>query len=445
MKDAIFKFFSYRFNLDEDKAEEEEIVLSVRKNVEFKGTNLWALIFAIFIASIGLNVNSTAVIIGAMLISPIMGPIMGVGLGLGIFDSGLIKLSLKNLMIAITISLVTSWLYFSLSPLHEAQSELLARTRPTIWDVLIALFGGLAGVIASTRKNISNTIPGVAIATALMPPLCTAGYGLASGNIKYFAGAFYLFIINSVFISISTFLIIRFLKFKAVKFVNEVAERKLRRIVWTVATLTIIPSVYLAYAFVNEEIFEQKTIHFINGEVKARELYVIDKTIEPLNKKVRVIVYGKEVNDSLRQLIVRNKDKYGLGDVEIVIQQARTEGISTKDLNLLREDIQQQMMVQSGASIQKDKKIKQLESELSKRGSVVNSSNIYKEFKAIYGDVKEFAINKSPVYGKEKIDTIYIAYIKPMNTRQKLNAEQIETWLKARFESEKTRVIIERN
>lgn len=173
----IIKFLRYRFNLDDDKAQETDIIRAIEKGVEFKGTNLWTLIFAIFIASIGLNVNSTAVIIGAMLISPLMDPIMGIGLGVGIFDFILVRKAAKNLLIAVVISLAASSLYFLITPLGEARSELLARTTPTIWDVLIAIFGGLTGIIASTRKNISNAIPGVAIATALMPPLCTAGYG----------------------------------------------------------------------------------------------------------------------------------------------------------------------------------------------------------------------------------------------------------------------------
>lgn len=195
-----------RFDLEEGKEDELETIDYISKNVEFKGANLWILIFAIFVASIGLNVNSTAVIIGAMLISPLMGPIMGIGLAAGINDFELLKRSFRNLGVAVFIAILTSTVYFYITPIHDAQSELLARTEPTVWDVLIALFGGLAGIIAGSRKEKSNAVPGVAIATALMPPLCTAGYGLATGNLYYFIGAFYLFFINSVFISLSTYL-----------------------------------------------------------------------------------------------------------------------------------------------------------------------------------------------------------------------------------------------
>jgi uncharacterized hydrophobic protein (TIGR00271 family) len=206
---SIKNFISYRFNLHEDSEEQAETVESIKKNVEFRGANLWTLIFAIFVACIGLNVNSTAVIIGAMLISPLMGPIMGIGLGIGTNDFELVKKGLRNLTIATIISIIASSLYFTLTPLHEAQSELLARTSPSLWDVFIAALGGLAGIVAATRKEKSNVIPGVAIATALMPPLCTAGFGIATGNLYFFLGAIYLYFLNSVFMCVGTFLGVR--------------------------------------------------------------------------------------------------------------------------------------------------------------------------------------------------------------------------------------------
>ena len=181
------------FSLDYDQAHPDKIDANIRANTQASGTNMWVLMFAIAVASIGLNVNSTAVVIGAMLISPLMGPIVGVGYGLAVGDTALIRQAVRNLTVCVAISLVTATLYFLLTPLKEAQSELLARTQPTIWDVLIAFFGGGAGIVALTRKEGGNAIPGVAIATALMPPLCTAGYGLAHGNWHYFFGAFYLF------------------------------------------------------------------------------------------------------------------------------------------------------------------------------------------------------------------------------------------------------------
>ena len=213
-KYLIRKFYDDYLDLNKSMEDEQLTVESIRNGVEFRGANLWILVFATFIASLGLNVNSTAVIIGAMLISPLMGPIMGVGLAIGINDFELMKRSLKSYFIATVFSVTTATIYFAFTPLDEVQSELLARTSPTIYDVFIALVGGLAGIVAVATKEKGNVIPGVAIATALMPPLCTAGFGLATGNLFYFLGAFYLYFINSVFISLATFLGVRFMKFR---------------------------------------------------------------------------------------------------------------------------------------------------------------------------------------------------------------------------------------
>ena len=202
---SILNQIKSQFYVMQDMEDEKEIVEQITSGVSFKGANLWVLIFAIFIASLGLNVNSTAVIIGAMLISPLMGPIIGMGLATGINDFALLRRAAKNFGIATVISILTATIYFLITPLGEAQSELLARTSPTIYDVLIATFGGAAGILALCTKGKGNVIPGVAIATALMPPLCTAGYGLATGHFLYFLGAFYLFFINTVFISLSTY------------------------------------------------------------------------------------------------------------------------------------------------------------------------------------------------------------------------------------------------
>jgi uncharacterized hydrophobic protein (TIGR00271 family) len=213
---------------EEDKA---KVLDNVVSNTSFRGANLWILACAIVVASVGLNVNSTAVIIGAMLISPLMGPIVGAGFALGIYDFALLKKSAKNLLIATVVSLTVSTIYFSISPFKEAQSELLARTSPNIYDVLIAFFGGLVGVIAITRAEKGNPIPGVAIATALMPPLCTAGYGLAMGNYLYFLGALYLYIINCFFICIATYVMVKYLKYPLTTHVNQKKQQQIRAII----------------------------------------------------------------------------------------------------------------------------------------------------------------------------------------------------------------------
>lgn len=430
---SIREILNYRFNLDEDKAKEEEIIRSLTKNVEFKGTNLWALIFAIFIASIGLNVNSTAVIIGAMLISPLMGPIMGVGLGAGIFDFNLIKFSLKNLLVAVVISVSTSALYFWISPIHSAQSELLARTSPTLWDVLIALFGGLAGIIASSRKNITNAIPGVAIATALMPPLCTAGYGIGTGNFYYFAGAFYLFIINSVFISISTFLIVRFLKFKPAHFVDEATERNVRKYVWTIAVLTILPSCYLAYRFVQEEIFRQNVEHFIAGELEANELYTISQKTDPQTRSATLLIYGDKVSDSLLAAINTHKAQYGLGDADVRLQSTLSQSNMPGKKTTPAETEKYLKLI-----VEKDSRIRSLENKIAKRD--FHDSTFKEEYRALFGGAKEFSFSKTAVYNdSSRIDTVLLIYIKP--EKRLAHPEQVRNWLVARYKTDKVRLI----
>lgn len=432
LKNVVRDVLVYRFNLDEDKAQEEEIVESISRNVEFRGTNLWALIFAIFIASIGLNVNSTAVIIGAMLISPLMGPIMGVGLGAGIFDFKLIRYSLKNLFIAVLIGLLTSALYFRLTPITTAQSELLARTSPTLWDVLIAFFGGLAGIIASSRKNISNTIPGVAIATALMPPLCTAGYGLSIGNIYYFAGAFYLFLINSVFISIATFLIVRFLKFNPVHFVNASIEKKMRRYVWTIAILTILPSAFLAYRFVEEEIFRQNLQNYIKTEIEGNNLVALNQKIDASRKTANILVYGDKVSDSLISAISSKKDYYKLGKATILLRST----INQNDISSVKENLD----VSLKTLVERDSKIKRLESKIA--DTQPRDTSLYREFRALFGEVSEFSFSRTTVINeKNTVDTVYMLYIKP---EQKIrNANQIRNWLMARYKTNSVKIVRE--
>ena len=251
MSNKMFDFIS----LHQGEEKRESVLENIKQSISFRGSNLWILACAIVIASVGLNVNSTAVVIGAMLISPLMGPIVGAGFALAVFDFELLKRCGKNLLIATIVSLVVSAIYFFISPFKDAQPELLARTSPTIYDVLIAFFGGLVGVIALTRVEKGNPIPGVAIATALMPPLCTAGYGLAMGNFSYFFGAFYLYSINCFFICIATYFIVRYLKYTPVQFKNIRFEKQIRYGISFLLVLMIVPSFYLAYNLLKEKEF----------------------------------------------------------------------------------------------------------------------------------------------------------------------------------------------
>lgn len=441
---SLIRIFKYRFNLDEDKAAEDEIIENIKKGIEFKGANLWTLIFAILIASIGLNVNSTAVIIGAMLISPLMGPIMGVGLGAGIFDFNLIKLAIKNLAIASLIGLLTSTVYFLLSPLHYAQSELLARTSPTIWDVLIAFFGGLAGIVASSRKKYNNVIPGVAIATALMPPLCTAGFGIATFQWSYFFGAFYLFVINSVFISISTFLIVRFLKFRPVSYVNAKTNIKVQRWIGIIAVLTIIPSVYLAYHFVKNEIFKQNVTQLINNEIVANGITVINKKADPDKREIIITILDHTKTDSLQQAIEFKKDEYKLSDTKLLIKGSGGFEGNEISINELKEGIvedlfgkQEQLLKQKNDEIKELKLMndQQLKFQQKKTEAV-------EEFYSLYGETKELIIEQAVVYRSNKTDTVLLAYIQPKYSNyKKTQLESMRKWLRAKFKIKEVKVI----
>ncbi|MEO6302295.1 MAG: DUF389 domain-containing protein, partial [Bacteroidia bacterium] len=374
------------------------------------------------------------------LISPLMGPIMGIGLGLGIFDFRLIKRALKNLIVAVTIGLITSTVYFAVTPLHEAQSELLARTTPTIWDVLIAFAGGLAGIVASSRKNTSTVIPGVAIATALMPPLCTAGYGLGTGNFYYFIGAFYLFLINCVFISISTFIIVRFLKFQSAHYVDKQTESKVRKYIWGIAILTILPSVLLAYRFVQEEFFKQKTQKFINNEIKAKNLFVIDQTLNAGKKTLKLVIYGEKCTDSLAKEIISRKKNYGLEKSDITIE--RTLNTDEKPLPSTEFKASENVELERQL-IQREEKITALTLQLKHQAQAASiDTAIYKEFTALFGKPKELIITKTQLMNdKSKNDTITFLYYDIDRRAKRIDQTQLNNWLKERTKSSNVKII----
>lgn len=311
-----------QFSLSEDRDSETEIVTSLRKGVEFQGVNAWLLVFAVFIASIGLNVDSTAVVIGAMLISPLMGPIMGIGLAVGTYDFHLLKRSFVNLTFMVAVSLATSTLYFKLSPISAASSELLARTTPTIWDVAIAFIGGLAGIVAGSSRHKGNAIPGVAIATALMPPLCTAGYGIASGQWEYFVGAFYLFFINAVMIGISTSLTVRLLDFHYVQQPDKRRQKSVKRIVGLVVLLTVLPSIWLGYRIVEKNLLESRLRLFMEKELNFADNQPILRRVElhPRQSAVILLVGETLPQDSIAYRLAR-RSLYKLDQVDLHIRQ----------------------------------------------------------------------------------------------------------------------------
>ena len=393
---AIKKFLSEYLDLRKDKDNELETVDSIRKGVEFKGANLWILIFAIFMASLGLNVNSTAVIIGAMLISPLMGPIMGVGLSVGLNDFELMKRSLKSFLITTLFSVTTATIFFLVSPVAEGQSELLARTSPTIYDVFIALMGGLAGVVALSTKEKGNVIPGVAIATALMPPLCTAGYGLATGNLVYFLGAFYLYFINSVFISLATFAGVRVMHFQRKEFVDKKREKKVRQYIILIAVLTMCPAVYLTVGIIQSTFYESAANRFVAEQLSFENTQVLDKKIHYHGNKdneIRVVLIGQEVPEA-SIAIARNKMKdYKLGETKLIVLQGMNN--EAVDISSIRAMVMEDFYKNSEERlVEQTKKITVLEQSLARYKSFDElGKTIVPELKVLYPSVKTVSIS----------------------------------------------------
>ena len=342
--------FHARFDLGSDQADRVEIDKTFRNGVEFRGTTLWVLIFAIVIASIGLNVNSTAVVIGAMLISPLMGPIMALGYGAGINDSALMRSAMFNLGLAAFISLLASTAYFLVTPLSQAHSELLARTTPSIWDVLIALFGGLAGAIGVTRREKSNLIPGVAIATALMPPLCTAGYGLAVGNLQYFLGAVYLFSINCVFIAIATLMMVRLMRLPSVKLLEERSLVKRRTLMALVVVLTMVPSLFLAINLVQKEWFEVNAARFVQDVLRAQPgVLVVSNEVDFKSRQIRANLVGENLSAADIQALQEKMQAFGLAKTELRVLQS---GQQMPDVNTLKKDLLQDLLQTNRSEVQ---------------------------------------------------------------------------------------------
>jgi len=434
-----------RLSLIEDKADDTVIDERIRNDIHMKGANLWILMFAIFVASIGLNVNSTAVIIGAMLISPLMGPIMGIGYGAGINDFSLLRKAFKNLAIATFIALLTSTLYFLISPLDTAQSELLARTTPTVWDVLIGLFGGLAGIVAITRKEKTNVIPGVAIATALMPPLCTAGFGLATGHWSYFFGAFYLYTINFVFIALSTFLIVRAFNVAEKKYVDSDVAKRAQRYIVAVVLLTILPSSYLAYQLVRQEVFKAKATAFVNEHLNFKNTNVAQVKINQKTYEVKVFLIGEHVPKSELNNISIRLTAEGLEKAKLkVYQNGEREDV---DVSTLKADIITDLYQNTKADLQaKEKEIARLKEEM----SLLSRNRDYysavpNELETLFPKVNNVVLSQNydeTAVERNVSENRLILNADAKKRLTKVERVKIEKWLKLRTKSDNVKIII---
>lgn len=412
-------FFDF-INLHNGEEQKEKVLQNIKSNISFRGSNLWILACAIVIASIGLNVNSTAVIIGAMLISPLMGPIVGAGFSLAIYDFELLKKSIKNLLIATVVSLLVATAYFFVSPFKEAQSELLARTSPNIYDVLIAFFGGLVGVIALTRVEKGNPIPGVAIATALMPPLCTAGYGLAIGNFSYFFGAFYLYVINCFFICFSTILIVKLLRYQPVDILNSKFEKQIRYSITGLIILMILPSFYLAYNLLQEKKYTKKVEQFITNEFTNKGYIIIYKNTKYHSnpKKIELAFLTKKFNEAELNELNQRLAQYEIVNTQFEVKQ-NTEDLKSEILNEI--DNQNKVLTE------KDVLINNLQNELKEYKT--NEKDVLSEVAVLFPELKNVSLGKHRMNVNTDSTKSMIVLLYQADDKTKLDTEKIEKWL----------------
>ena len=434
------------FILRPHKGDEAEIIDQINSGITFRGGNLWVLIFAILIASLGLNVNSTAVIIGAMLISPLMGPIIGIGFALGTNDVDMLKRAAKNYAVSTVISILTATVYWLLTPLSDAQSELLARTSPTLYDVLIAFCGGAAGIIATCTKGKSNVIPGVAIATALMPPLCTAGFGLGTGHIMYFLGAFYLFFINTVFICLATLGGVKLMHFEKKVFLSPERERRVRHIVTTVVVVTMIPAAIVTANIVKKSIFDSNVSNFVKSELAQTGTQVISTEVDKESLMLRVVAVGREFGEAAIDEAESRMGNYGLDKYRLaIIQGAQSDSIlllnnKLSQISASREEEHRLMQELS-------QKMGQYESRLAEytRLETVNSE-IASELPILFPTIESISLSRPTGDAGSGQRDIVSAYVEPKKGKllHSDDARRVRQWLKARTEADSIALFVAR-
>ncbi|WP_290431036.1 DUF389 domain-containing protein [Muribaculum intestinale] len=418
------------------QAEAEE---TIREGVSFRGTNLLVLIMAIFIASLGLNVNSTAVIIGAMLISPLMGPIIGLGLAVGIQDFDLMKRSFRNLFMATAFSIATSAIYFLISPVNEGHSELLARTSPTIYDVLIGFFGGAAGIIAIGSKTKGNVIPGVAIATALMPPLCTVGYGLATWQMNYFLGALYLFFINSVFIACATTLGVKAMKYKVTDFSNPVRAKRVRRTVYTVALLTMVPAGFMTYRMYRANAFQTACGRFVEQEFDFPATQVLSYKAKEDSRGERtltVTLMGRLLpEDSLTMALTTQLARFGIAGTQLrIIQGDNSVQVNPGEItSTMVRDIYQVTQNTINAQRQEIDSLRAVTDVIARNDTI--GATISPEIKVLFPQVRDIAVTRGIVSNVDTriLDTLNVALVQYRSPISRAQEEKLKEYLQARL------------
>ena len=426
------------FNLHPDLEPQSDVEASIRSGVSFRGSQLVVLIFAIFIASLGLNTNSITVIIGAMLISPLMGPIIGMGLALGIQDYMLLKKGFKNICMAMLGSLIASAVYFLISPQYEGASQLLARTSPSIYDVFVGFFGGAAGILSIACKNKGQVMPGVAIATSLMPPLCTAGYGLATMQMNFFLGALYLFFTNTIFILVATWIGVKLMGYTKVTYDNPQRYHRIRRILYGVVIATIAVSVWLTVTMIQKNVFYAKADEFIRTQMVFPNTQVLnhEEIFEHGHKMINVTLIGEALpKDSLHLAMLQKLDSVGLGGTELNIKQGFS--LSTEK-NMINEDENSDKFYQlmQAELLNKQSMIDSLRAEIKNaRAFATGSEVLAPELKVLFPSVREvaFANTISADTNGEVQDTLHIAFLKVNGTLSETERAKLREYIELRL------------
>ena len=454
----VWKIIKRYFNALPDKEQEADTIEQISSGVSFRGSNLWVLIFAIFTASLGLNVNSTAVIIGAMLISPLMGPIIGMGLAIGIGDLPLLKSSIKNYFVATVISVLTAMIYFAISPLTEAQSELLARTSPTLYDVLIALCGGAAGILALSTRGKGNVLPGVAIATALMPPLCTAGYGLAMGEWSFFFGAFYLYFINTVFIALATYIGVRMLRFRPKIPVSKDRMRVVNRTIFAIVVVTMIPATIMTVRIIRDSMLDNNIARFLKHELHYPGTQIVSHQKDGEKKLLSVVAVGNPISASNIEEAQNKLEQYSLGNYKLqVFQGAQSDSLLLLNASLSKKGINteannQKLVEQAG-------RIQHLEAQLQSYTQYETlSRNISGEIKSLWPNIQTISLSQAMEVSTDSVmspDTptisaptddqkshIVLAVVTHKGRFSEAERKRLNDWLKTRSKAEQLQLIL---
>ena len=454
----VWKIIKRYFNALPDKEQEADTIEQISSGVSFRGSNLWVLIFAIFTASLGLNVNSTAVIIGAMLISPLMGPIIGMGLAIGIGDLPLLKSSIKNYFVATVISVLTAMSYFAISPLTEAQSELLARTSPTLYDVLIALCGGAAGIIALSTRGKGNVVPGVAIATALMPPLCTAGYGLAMGEWSFFFGAFYLYFINTVFIALATYIGVRMLRFRPKIPVSKDRMRVVNRTIFAIVVVTMIPATIMTVRIIRDSMLDNNIARFLKHELHYPGTQIVSHQKDGEKKLLSVVAVGNPISASNIEEAQNKLEQYSLGNYKLqVFQGAQSDSLLLLNASLSKMGINTE--ANNPKLLEQAGRIQHLEAQLQSYTQYETlSRNISGEIKSLWPNIQTISLSQAMEVSTDSVmspDTptisaptddqkshIVLAVVTHKGRFSEAERKRLNDWLKARTKAEQLQLIL---